>query len=1172
MDKELKILHLEYIAADAELITKELKKAKISFDMRVVDNKVDYIKALNEFKPDLVLSAHFTPVFDSMEALRALKHLYPNIPFILVTSSVSEEFVINIINEGAADYVLKDRIQRLPLALKKVMEKFDLETEQIKHLKELIINEAFLMEAENIAKIGSLEVRLKNGNSKWSSGLYVILGYQMGEIEPSIESLIKFIHPEDLPFVQYEIDTALANCSSAMLNFRINSKAGQTKYIYGKIIIHTNRKGEPTYLKAVVQDVTERTDSEKKINDVIQELKTQTSIKESESRFRLALEKIGDNVWEHDFRNNETVFSNSNKDFFGYSTVELTANPEILLGIVYKEDLSLLEENDLNYKKGLIDSHSLEYRIIHKNGTLKWALDRGVTIEKDQSGKSMRIIGTHADISHIKQTETELEQRVKQFKSLSENIPGVIYEYEFRPDGTERLRYISPAIKQVFGIDPADFHNYLNYIHPDDRERILKKNQKSKITLDPFYDESRLIIPGFGERWHSVHSSFSYISQSGAKVFTGFMMDITERKNAEETLRANEERYRSIIATMKLGLLEIDNNENITFVNQSFCNMSGFSLQELLGNRVSDLLISSEIREILSSKQKKSENGIFDAYEINVKNKTGKNKWWLISSAPRYNDNGHLAGSIGICLDITGQKKLEHDLTLAKKNAEHLAKTKETFLANMSHEIRTPMNAIMGMANQLAKSSLNSQQQFYLEIIQSASDNLLVIINDILDLSKIEAGKLILENIGFETKLVGTRAIQVLAYKAEEKGIKLTSSRFDAAISPILIGDPHRLNQILLNLMSNAIKFTENGFVDLSFDLIEDNANHQTIKVSVQDTGVGMEQGFIDQIFDKFSQEYESVSRNYGGTGLGMSICKELIELMGGSISVESEKGVGTTISIILKAPKGSLIDLPEKFTLKFDKKFLSGKRILIVDDNEMNRLVASVFLENHDASIIHASNGQQAIDEFILGNPDVILMDIQMPGINGFDATRAIRKLDDKIPIIALTANAIIGESEKCLAAGMNDYVSKPFKEEDLLKTIAKWLGKEVNIIKMEDTEKPNENLLYDLSSLRSISGGNEAFVEKLVNIFCEQTPPLIREMTDAFYLSDYEKMGAIAHKIKPSIDNLNIVDLKEPIRYIENMGRQPSMDTDMTDILNEAERVISKVVEMMKTEFSTK
>lgn len=758
-----------------------------------------------------------------------------------------------------------------------------------------------------------------------------------------------------------------------------------------------------------------------------------TKEKESESRFRKALENIGDNVWEHDFKTNQTYFSKSDDDFLGYSE---NNNPkEQWWSSVYHEDLHLLIENNEKYLQAKADSHNLEYRIIHKNGSIKWVLDRGVVIERDQNGKPLRVTGTHTDI--------------------------------------------------------------------------------------------------------------------------------TSRKEFEQTLRANEEKYRGIIANMNLGLMELAPDQSIVFANQSLIQMTGLSDEEIIGYDASKFIAEASKEEV-NKRMLNRKKGISEAYEVKI-NIGGINQWWLVSSAPKLSAVGEYFGSVVICLDITKQKNLERDLIKSREHAEQLAKTKETFLANMSHEIRTPMNAIMGMSNQLAKTSMSEQQNFYLSTINTASENLLVIINDILDLSKIEAGKLSVEKIGFEPKKVIANAMQVLMHKAEEKGLILSNSFCDVNLAPILMGDPYRLNQVLLNLISNAIKFTENGFVDIQCEVLKDTNDSQTLRAKVIDTGVGMEKEFVDKLFDKFSQEYESVSRRYGGTGLGMSIS---IELMGGSLSVESEKGKGSIISFEIELSKGSEADLPRTEAENISPDFLKNRCILVADDNEMNRLVASTILDLHGATVVEASNGEEALRAIEKQNIDLVLMDIQMPILNGYESSKLIRQSGIKIPIIALTANAIKGENLKCIEVGMNDYLAKPYKEDEFLKKIAYWLNTVVISKEAKSIISANKGL-YDLSALKDISRGNEEFIEKMIRLFCQQTPSLVRQIKEAYQSDKLYEMGSIAHKLKPSIDNLKIESLKQVIRNIEKAGKENSNMEELADWIELVEEITNKIIQKMKQEF---
>jgi len=766
---------------------------------------------------------------------------------------------------------------------------------------------------------------------------------------------------------------------------------------------------------------------------------------ECESRFRKALEKIGDNVWEHDFSTGKTYFSSTSNHLIGYGFDEFAKNSNLWWDSTYDDDKLLLEQNDSKYRRGEIDHHALEYRLLHKDGSIRWVMERGVVTELTKEGKPLKIIGTHTDI--------------------------------------------------------------------------------------------------------------------------------TMRKQSEELLQREEQKYLSIIANMNLGLLEVDTEENVIFTNHSFCEMSGYDYDELIGRRASHIYVKEENIELIESKNEARKRGSLDAYEIAVKNKRGQLRWWLISGAPRYNDAGDLVGSIGIHLDITDQKQLEIDLIEAREQAEESTRSKEVFLANMSHEIRTPMNAILGMTNQLTKTKLDTKQLYYLDIINSASENLLVIINDILDLSKIEAGKLNLECIGFEPKDVISRVMQVLMHKAEEKGLSITNSTFDKNLSPVLMGDPYRLNQVLLNLISNAIKFTEKGCVDLSCTVVNDTPAIQTILMEVKDTGIGMDELFVNNLFEKFSQEDVSVTRRYGGTGLGMSICKDLIQLMGGEIIVESKKGMGTSISFTVSFAKGSVDDLPSKETFSINKDMLSNKRIMVVDDNNMNRLVAKTILNNFGAITTEAVNGQEAIDLLKEYDIDLVLMDIQMPVMGGMEAIKIIRdEISKTLPVIALTANAIKGDNEKCIDGGMNAYLSKPFKEEDLLQIVFYWLEEHKGALAKKNMEKaivPKK--LYDLSYLRAISRGNEVFVEKMVNMFIEQTPVLMVEMSEKYQQGDFIAMGAIAHKVKPSIDNMGIVSLKETIREIEKIGKAGAANDTLPGLLEKVSNNMGQVVEALQNEFES-
>lgn len=643
--------------------------------------------------------------------------------------------------------------------------------------------------------------------------------------------------------------------------------------------------------------------------------------------------------------------------------------------------------------------------------------------------------------------------------------------------------------------------------------------------------------------------------------------DISPKRHAMDFLKFQEKKYRNIIANMNLGLVEVDLNENVQFANSTFCNMAGFRIEEIEGKNVMKMLLRENYEEEMASKINLRKHGISNAYELALKNKQGQKIWWLVSGAPRYNDTGELMGSIGIYLDITKQKLIEEDLVRAMEEAEQSAKSKQLFLANMSHEIRTPMNGVLGMARQLQKTPLTDRQNFFLNTITTSAENLLVILNDILDTSKIEAGKLTLEKIGFKISDVIRKARLILLQKAEEKGLSI-ATHIDAEIEEVLIGDPYRLNQILLNFLSNAVKFSERGIIKVSCNSVFISGNTRTVELIISDEGIGMRPEFLKQMFQNFSQEDVSNTRKYGGTGLGMAISKQLIELMHGKINVKSVKNEGTTVTIFIPFEVGSKQDLASQNIVIEDTTILKDRRVLLVEDNETNRLVATTSLLNFGADVIEAENGEQAIQLLKEEEFDVVLMDIQMPVMDGIEATKIIRNtLKLELPIIALTANAIKGENEKYLAAGMNGYISKPFEEVELISIITKSLGKEIIInTKPGDVEDINTDTLFSLKKLEDLGRGNPTFLDRMLTLFIENTPAAISDIKKAYDENDLTKVAAIAHRLKPSIDSLEILSIKNEIRELEKLAKTNDQYGRMEELIEILENVTNKVVEELK------
>ncbi len=518
-----------------------------------------------------------------------------------------------------------------------------------------------------------------------------------------------------------------------------------------------------------------------------------------------------------------------------------------------------------------------------------------------------------------------------------------------------------------------------------------------------------------------------------------------ERKKNLELIEENNERYNAISKATNDILWDWDLvNDKVSWTGQGLKNYLPDDINEkdIPHNFWTSGLHAEERRNIINSLLKViAAGGTSWQSDHRFTKKDGTYAYLNTRGYISTNDVKKPVRMIGSMQDITDRKNAELEILLAKLEADEARKTQEQFLANMSHEIRTPMNGIIGMAQLVAGTQLTEEQKEYIDTIKESAANLLVIINDILDVTKIVAGKLLIEAVDYVFKDVVRNSIKINQLKAEAKGVSLTSE-IDKNIHSVLTGDPVRLNQILINLIGNAIKFTEKGEVKVKVKMLEDDDKKVKLEFKVEDTGIGIPEDKLESIFESFTQASSATTRKYGGTGLGLTITKQLIELQGGKVSVVSTPGVGSTFSFSLVIKKGVLETAAEEVieTNKIAFPF-SDVKILLVEDNLINQKVASYTLTKKGASVEIANHGKEAIVLIEKNRYDIILMDIQMPEMDGFETTQYIRnsvkESISKTPIIAMTASALISEKNKCLASGMNDYISKPFQAKELYEKI---------------------------------------------------------------------------------------------------------------------------------------
>ena len=610
--------------------------------------------------------------------------------------------------------------------------------------------------------------------------------------------------------------------------------------------------------------------------------------------------------------------------------------------------------------------------------------------------------------------------------------------------------------------------------------------------------------------------------------------------------------YKAVVDDGSDLIFLVDFDGKIQYHNSSVNRTLGYRSQSLIGKSFFDFILPTTLESFKTSFKKSQKRAYTEKIEFQFLCKDKSYRFLEFNAINLKNKEG-LEGLILDCRDITERKKDAEELL-------RLQKAKEQFLANISHEIRTPINGIAGIAGLLSEDHNPEERQTYLNAIRHSAENLKVIINDILDLASIESGKLKFEKIAFNLTDLLPSLISTFTYQAREKNLSLHYT-IDKSLNTFLIGDPVRLNQILINLISNAVKFTHTGSIHVTCSIEKGKKNVRWVSISVSDTGVGIPTEKLTTIFESFSQADESVTRRYGGTGLGLTIARQLVELQKGRIDVKSKEHLGSTFTILMPYIISKVTKLSKQ---SFKDTGNTGDighalRVLLVEDNDINRLYAKSILETWKCKTDIAENGMIAIEKLKSNMYDVILMDVQMPVMDGYEATKAIRMMAlpaSATPVVALTANATKKDIEKCLAAGMDDYVAKPFTPDDLYQKLFNKLK-----IKAGSYSKKIETL-FDLQYLKSISGNNQEFVREMVHTFIQSVPLLITEMETALELRDGLVISRVAHQIKPTLTLLGIHQLKDSAIQIEEMANKKITPTVILQV-NKFTQTCRKVIE---------
>lgn len=647
-----------------------------------------------------------------------------------------------------------------------------------------------------------------------------------------------------------------------------------------------------------------------------------------------------------------------------------------------------------------------------------------------------------AEISEKEKNAMLLEQSEAKLKTLIENTKDHIWAV----DTQHRLIAMNNAFlktcKNAFGLTFKEGDNVLTgfpqemvqYWQPVYQRAF--KGETFKIEWDYFNS--------YLNRRIEVETQVCPIVDSNQQVkgATFFSRDITQRRQTERLIKQKDEMLRAINQNIKEGIFRSTVKEGGLYVNEAYVRMFGFdSVEEALKTPPNQIYVHAEdrirlINKMLQEKQVTNE-------EVLYKRKDGTSFWALVSAIVTQGENGEVYFD-GTIKDITELKNIQVQLKKAKEVAEQLAASKTQFLSAMSHEIRTPLNAIIGISHLLLEEKPKPEQIENLTTLRFSAQNLLVLINDILDFNKIEAGKVVLESIDFNLKELA-RNLKHGFQIAAENNKNLLLLEIDEQIPDFIKGDPTRLSQILTNLIGNALKFTQKGKVTINIKVVEKIAEEVRIKFTVTDTGIGIPKEKQASIFEGFTQATTEITRKYGGTGLGLAITKRLLEMQNSQIYLESEVGKGSKFYFTLAFQIGQEKDNDKK-TIYSELGVFNKEKVLLVEDNLANQLVAKRFLTKWGLQVSIAEDGEIALKMLQYEDFDLVLMDIQMPNMNGYEATKAIRKMKQEkyrqLPIVALTASVDSGISGKILAAGMNDYVLKPFAPEELHNKIASFLS----------------------------------------------------------------------------------------------------------------------------------
>jgi PAS domain S-box-containing protein len=805
----------------------------------------------------------------------------------------------------------------------------------------------------------------------------------------------------------------------------------------------------------------------------------------------------------------------SEQELLGTSWAELT----------HPDDLSKCLQRWEQLNRDPRQCIAAEKRYIHRSGAVVWA-----RISASITHDSLRNLSYHVvhveDITERKRTEAALRESEKRFRVMADGCPAMMWV----ADAQGELQFINRTYREFYETTCEHLQQgkWQSLIHPDDAPKYLAAFQHAVRAHKPFRAEARVRRSDGKWRWISSYAEPRMAPDGGYLGHVGLSPDVTERKRAEQALRSSEEKFRQLAENIhEVFWIMTPAADEILYVSPAYEQVWGRSRESLYQNPTAwtEAIHRDDQQQAHALFARQMQGEAIDS-EYRILTPDGQEKWIRDRAFPIRDQAAQLIRVVGIAEEITERKRYEQELIRAREGAEAANHAKSRFLANMSHEIRTPMNGVIGMIQLLLETELTLEQQQYANVVEKSGRVLLALIDNILDLSKVEAGKITMESLNLKVHDIVTDVVQFLRVQASAKGLQL-HSRVSPEIPPLLQGDAHRLRQVLTNLCANAIKFTEHGAITVEATLDNQSDTRATVRFSITDTGIGICPERVAIIFSPFTQADDSTTRKYGGTGLGLAISKQLVEIMGGTIGVDSQQGKGSTFwfTVVFQSaslPQPPLASTPPVRHLNSATPIGRKHRILIAEDNATNRALALAQLEKLGYQADAVANGAEAIEALQRSEYDLVLMDCEMPTMDGFEATHRIRESSHShVPIIALTASAMSGDRARCIREGMDNYLAKPVDLRHLADVLAKWcLGPAPqSTVKTVGHDDPIQAAaVFDAAALLNRLMGDRQLASTIVQGFLQDFPSQLNTLRQRFNEADRPGVRRQAHTLKGS------------------------------------------------------